>query len=42
MRIHAPNTLSSEKPFLDVGLWTFDHFQDEKDAQRNLEQDGGL
>ena len=42
MGIHAPKTLSSEKPFLDFGLWIFDHFQDEKDAQRNLEQDGGL
>ena len=27
---------------LGFGLWIFDHFQDEKDAQRNLEQDGGL
>ena len=42
MGIHAPKTLNSEKPFLDFGLWIFDNFQDEKDAQRNLEQDGGL
>ena len=42
MGIHAPKTLNLEKTLLDFGLWIFDHFQDEKDAQRNLEQDGGL
>ena len=42
MGIHAPKTLNSEKPFLEFGLWILYHFQDEKDAQRNLEQDGGL
>ena len=30
MGIHAPPTLSSEKPFSDFALWIFDHFQTKK------------
>mgnify|MGYP002820741111 CR=1 FL=1 len=35
MGIHAPPTLSSEKPFLDFGLWISYHFQDGKGAPRH-------